>query len=199
MTRVKIYSVLLIAISLSACASIPASTSTLTQELLKESKAMHTLNISLINQLYSNRKEQVNSFITNTYTPALLDNFSKKLPDSVDYKKELPNILNSLIPIINKKKDSIQNALNIEQEQIITQLNTNYATYNTAGASLQNLIDSAIKLKTTEKSVISSVQNLTNQSVNVKSLETKLDSLLLKSGQGFSKLMEINSILKVSK
>ncbi|NQY31051.1 MAG: hypothetical protein HRT69_16490 [Flavobacteriaceae bacterium] len=196
MTRIHIYSMLLAAVLLSSCASIPASTTTLTQEILKESSGMHTLNISLINQLYANRKEQINSFITNTYTPALLDNFSKNLPDSLDYKEELPNILKSIVPIINKKKDSMQSILDTEQGQLITQLNANYTNFSTAGVSLQNLIDSAVKLKTAEKSVMTSIQSLTNGSVNISNTVTELDSLLIHSGNSFSKLLEISSALK---
>lgn len=193
---IRIYSMVLVAIALSSCASIPASTTMLTQEILKESSGMHTLNISLINQLYANRKEQINSFITYTYTPALLDNFSKNLPDNIDYKTALPNILKSIVPIINKKKDSMQSILDTEQGQLITKLNTNYTNFNAAGLSLQNLIDSAVKLKTAEKSMMTNVQNLTNGTVNVSKAETKLDSLLIQSGNSFSKLLEISSSLK---
>jgi len=196
MIRIPLYTMVLVTILLSSCAAIPAATTTLTKEILKESSGMHTLNISLINQLYANRKEQVNSFITNTYTPALLDNFSKNLPDSLDYKEELPNILKSIVPILNKKKDSMQSILDTEQEQLITKLNANYANFNTAGVSLQNLIDSAVKLKTAEKSVMTSAENLTKGSVNISKVETQLDSLLIRSGDGFSKLLEINSVLK---
>jgi len=196
MIRIQTYSMAIAATLLSSCASIPASTTTLTKEILKESSGMHTLNITLINQLYANRKEEINNFITNTYIPALLDNFSKNLPDSLDYKKELPNILKSIVPIINKKKDSIQSILNTEQEQLITKLNANYTNFSSAGTSLQNVIDSAVKLKTAEKSILTSVQSLTNGNVNISKTETELDSLLIKSGNSFSKLLEISSIIK---
>jgi len=195
MKRILIYNSIFALFLLNSCASIPASTTTLTQEILKQADDMNTLNLSLINQLYATRKEQVNSFITNQYTPALLDNFSKNLPDSLDYKKELPNILTSIVPIINRKKDSIQTILDTEQAQLISQINTNYTAFNTAGASLQNLIDSAVKLKTEEKSVMTAVQNLTNGKVNVSEAETKLDSLLIQSGDTFSKLLEISAAL----
>jgi len=196
MTRIQTYSIILITTLLNSCASIPASTTTLTQEILKESSGMHTLNVSLINQLYANRKEQINSFITNTYTPALLNNFSKNLPDSLNYKEELPNILKSIIPIINKKKDSMQSILDTEQKQLITKLNANYTTFSVAGTSLQNLINSAVKLKTAEKSIMTSVESLTNGNVNISNTENQLDSLLIQSGNSFSKLLEISAALK---
>lgn len=179
-----------------SCASIPTSTATLSKEILTESSDMHTLNISLINQLYANRKEQINNFIINTYTPALLDNFSKNLPDTLNYKTELPNILKSIVPIISKKKDSMQSILNAEQKQLMSKLNANYAHFYTAGVSLQHLIDSAVKLKSEEKSAISAAQKLTRNSVNINKIETQLDSLFIQSGNRFSKLLEINSIIK---
>ena len=198
MKRITFYSSILVFLLLSSCASIPSSTTTLTQEILKQAAEMNTLNISLINQLYATRKDQVNSFITNEYTPALLDNFAKNLPDSLDYKKELPNILTSIVPIINRKKDSIQTILDTEQGQLISQINKNFTAFNTAGTSLQNLIDSAVKLKTEEKSVMTAVQNLTNGKVNISEAETKLDSLLTQSGSAFSKLLEISSALNTN-
>ncbi|MFD0964487.1 hypothetical protein [Pseudofulvibacter geojedonensis] len=192
----NIFFIALSIIVLSSCASIPSSTTTLTQEVLKESSGMHSLNISLINQLYANRKEQVNNFITNTYTPALLDNFSKNLPDSLNYKEELPHILKSIIPIINKKKDSMQSVLDAEQNQLIAQLNKNYNNFSTAGTSLQNLINSAVKLKSEEKTAISAVQSLTKNTINISNIENKLDSLLIHSGNDFSKLLKVHSIIK---
>jgi len=194
MTRLHFFCILLAAILFGSCASIPASTTSLTKEILKESSGMHSLNILLINQLYANRKEQVSCFIANTYTPVLLNNFSNNLPDSLDYKKELPNILKSIIPIINRKKDSILSILDTEQEQLITKLNENYTTFSTAGSSLQNLIDSAIKLKSAEKSIMTSVESLTG--VNISNPATQLDSLLIRSGNSFSKLVEISDALK---
>ena len=195
MRTLKIIGYLIGCYFIHACSSIPASTSTLTEEILKQADDMHTLNIALVNQLYNNRKEQVNTFITNQYTPKLLSNFESKLPDTVDYKKELPNILNSIVPIINQKKDSIQNIINTEQQQIITKLNNNYSSFKTAGNSLQNLVNSAVKLRSQETSIVSDIQSLTNSNVNITNIESSLDSLLLSTGTIMDKVLEVNTIL----
>jgi len=65
MKRIFVYNSFFVLLLFNSCASIPASTTTLTQEILKQANDMNTLNISLINQLYATGKEQVNSFITN--------------------------------------------------------------------------------------------------------------------------------------
>lgn len=180
-----------------SCASIPASTSTLSKEVIKEADAMHQLNIALINQLFAEREQRVNDFITYEYTPALLKNYEKLLPDSLDYKTELPNILKSIVPVINKKRDSLQGVLSTEQQNIINQLNTNYATYTTSSAALQGLIDSAVKLKSSESDAITALENLTGvSSGTVSTIESKLEKLLTESGTTIEQLLQVANSLK---
>ena len=187
----------LILLVIVSCASIPASTSTLTKEVINEASEMHQLNISLVNQLFEEREQRINSFITYQYTPALLKNYEKLLPDSLDYEKELPNILQSIIPVINKKRDSLQGILSAEQKTIIDQLNTNYASYTTSSAALQGLVDSAVKLKTSESNALTALEQLTGvSSGTVSSVESKLEKLLTDSGTTIDQLLQIANSLK---
>ena len=48
-----------VVINISACASIPASTATLSQEVIAEANSMHQLNIALINKLFKERKDKI--------------------------------------------------------------------------------------------------------------------------------------------
>lgn len=187
----------LILLVIVSCASIPASTSTLTKEVINEASEMHQLNISLVNQLYAEREQRINSFITYQYTPALLKNYEKLLPDSLDYEKELPNILQSIVPVINKKRDSLQGILSAEQKTIIDQLNTNYASYTTSSAALQGLVDSAVKLKTSESNALTALEQLTGvSSGTVSNIESKLEKLLTESGTTINQLLQIANSLK---
>lgn len=180
-----------------SCASIPASTSTLSKEVIKEANGMHQLNISLINQLYGEREQRVNDFITYRYTPALIRNYEKLLPDSLDYKEELPNILQSILPVINKKRDSMQGILRAEQQNLIQQLNSNYATYTTSTAALQGLIDSAVKLKASESNALVALENLTGVSAGtVSNIDAKLEKLLTESGTTIDQLLQVANSLK---
>lgn len=180
------------------CASIPPTTVTLTQEIVKEANEMHQLNIILVNQLFEERKQVINAFITNEYTPTIIKKYEALLPDSLDYKKALPNIMKSIIPVINRKKDSLQNVLSDQQQDIITSLNTNYVSYSKATIALQQLINSAVKLKKAENNALSSIQDLTGDSVDVKKVESTIDGLLIKAGTDMSKLLEVNNILKLN-
>lgn len=178
-----------------SCASIPSSTVTLTKEVIKKADNMHQLNVSLVNKLFDERKEKINLFIENKYTPTLLKKFEGLLPDSLDYKKELPNILNSIVPIINRKKDSLQSVLDSQRQDILNQLNSNYSDYSKATTSLQNLINSAVKIKTTESDALSAINQLTGDKINIKKVENTINQSIDKTGNALNKLITIEKVI----
>jgi hypothetical protein len=182
---------------LGSCATIPASTSVLSKEIIKEANGMHDLNTSLINQLYTEREQRINDFITHQYTPAIINNYEQLLPDSLDYKAALPHILQSILPVINKKRDSLQGILRVEQQNILRQLNANYASYTTSTAVLQGLIDSAVKLKSSESTALMAIENLAGVSQGtVSNIDLKLEKLLKDSGRTVDQLLQIANSLK---
>lgn len=187
---------ILLFIGLSSCVSIPKSTQKLTKDIVDEGDAMHQLNISLVNQLFTERRARLNSFITNTYTPAIIEKYQNLLPADVDYKKELPNIIKAIVPVINRKRDSLQDLLLKQQQQIVSGLNTNFISYAKATSSLQNLINSAAKLKTDEENALAGINQLTGSKLNFKEIESKMDSLLNKTGLGMGKLLKVEQIIK---
>lgn len=179
-----------------SCASLPNSTAKLSKSVIDEGDAMHQLNISLVNQLFTERRARLNNFITNKYTPAIIKKYQNLLPTDVDYKKELPNIIEAIIPVINRKRDSLQDLLLNQQQKIVSNLNTNFITYAKATSSLQNIINSAVKLKDAEESALSAINQLTGNNLNFKHIESKMDSLLNKTGLGMGKLLNIEQIIK---
>lgn len=178
-----------------SCASIPSSTVTLTKEVIKEADNMHALNVSLVNRLFDERKEKINLFIENKYTPTLLKKFESLLPDSLDYKKELPNILSSIVPVINHKKDSLQSVLDSQRQDILNQLNSNYSEYNKATTSLQNLINSVVKVKTTESEALYAIDQLTGDKVDIKKVKSTINQSIDKTGNALNKLITIEKVI----
>ena len=185
-----------VAIFFLSCASLPNSTAKLSKSVIDEGDAMHQLNISLVYQLFTERRARLNNFITNKYTPAIIKKYQNLLPPDVDYKKELPNIIEAIIPVINRKRDSLQDLLLNQQQKIISNLNTNFISYAKATSSLQNLINSAVKAKEAEENALASINQLTGNRLNFKQIESKLDSLLNKTGLGMGKLLKVEKLIK---
>lgn len=196
MKKILKYLIILTSCLLISCVSIPASTTTLAREVIKESDDMHQLNIALVNKLFNERKERINLFIKNVYTPEVIKNYEKLLPDTVDYKKEMPNIIKSIIPVINKRKDSLQAILSQQKQQILNDLNTNYKTFQRATTSLQNLIESVAKIKSVENKALNSIENLTGKSLDVQKVKTTIDKLFNETAPTINKIVNIENILK---
>ncbi|MCC9016703.1 hypothetical protein [Flavobacterium lipolyticum] len=164
-----------------SCSVLPDSTTILTREVIKEGVGMHDLNIALTNQLFTERKLRLDSFIQENCIPAIIENYQKRIPDSVNYKKEFPNIVMGILPVIYQKKDSLQNVLNIQQQEIIGQLNNSFGNYTEATASLQDLIDSNIRLKNAKENASNSIFKLiTKDKLDVKKIEESIEKVLKK-------------------
>lgn len=188
---------LLIALLMASCASLPASTATLTREVIKVSNDRYTLNIALINQLFEERKDRLNTFINDYYTPKVVENYQKLLPDSLNYKEALPQIVQSIIPVISRKKDSLQGVLDQQKNALLAQMNKDYQDFTQAATSLQNLIDSSVSLQAQEKSTLASIEQLTGiKEIDVQKIENTFDQFLNESGNVFQKILptEKNSI-----
>ncbi len=181
---------------LNSCASIPEATVTLTQEISNEVDNMHNLNLNLVRQLFNERQQRLNSFINNTYTPKLIRKYQSLLPDSINYKKDLAKIIGSIIPVIERKKDSLTELLNQQENSILSKLNQNYNSFSKATSSLQNLISSAARVGNSEKKIIASIDSLTGNKINISKIETDLNDAINKTSTFLHKIQPFESIIK---
>jgi hypothetical protein len=186
-------SILLILVS---CASIPKATSTLSRAVLDQSAAMHQLNIQLVEQLFTEKKTRLQHYINTVYTPTAVKNYITLIPDGTDYKTALPNIVSSIIPVIERKKDSLTALLTQRENNIIRKLNANYAKFVQAGNSLQNVLDTANELNRSEQYLLTSVDSLTGVRINTEAIRKDLDQVLTKTSGLFGKLTPYENLLK---
>ncbi|SEE54471.1 hypothetical protein SAMN04487765_3039 [Tenacibaculum sp. MAR_2010_89] len=194
--KLSILKLSFICLLLTACATVPKSTVTLTKQVIDEANSMHNLNISLVKQLFSERKARLSNFIETKYTPTLINKYKKLLPDSVNYKNELSNIIKSILPVIETKKDSLNNLLDAQEKVIISKLTNNYKTYSKASTSLQNLINSIAKVNATEKDALLAIDNLTGNKIDVTKVEDNLNDFLNKTSTILNKLTPFEKLLK---
>jgi len=89
----SIYIIFLVAI-FSSCAKLPLETITLTDAIIEEGKRMHALNISLINKMFKEKREKIDEFIKNEYTPKYLEDYMNAIEEEgVDFDKEVLDLL----------------------------------------------------------------------------------------------------------
>lgn len=182
-------------IALASCAKLPVQTVTLTDAIITEGKRMHELNISLLNKMFNEKSEKIDAFIKNEYTPKYLEEFKKKIPAGVDYEQEFQNMMQSIIPQINSRRDMMQTALESQRIKLVTKLNVDYKLFEEASMELRNLIESAIKVNEERKKAFEQVKGLTKNRINLNQIETELDKFIIKSGDIGENINELSSTI----
>ncbi len=173
---------LIVAISLSACARIPVQSVQLSQVLQDEAARMHQLNVSLIEKMFKDKVYLVNEFIRTEYTPSYIEVFQKKLPANLDYKTEFGELIDAVYPRINATKDSLINVLDDQRIELINKLNKDYMVFNSAFNNLQALLQSANKTNEQRADVYSQVKALSANRIDLSAIDTALNSFITKGG-----------------
>lgn len=194
-----IYILVLTFIFYSCAATIPPQSITLTDAISEEGKRMHQLNLALLNNMFKVKRESIDSFIKNEYTPKYLEEFKKRIPEGVNVDAELPNMLAAVIPEINSRRDMMQSALENQRIKLVTKLEDDFKTYEDATLNLRKLLESAVKLDEENQKLYSQVYELSGNKIDLNKVENSINDFILDSGdvsQNILKLNEsINSII----
>lgn len=182
----------LCALLLSSCATIPMQTVALNDSIMVEGKRMHNLNIMLTNKLFNEKRLRIDDFIKNTYTPTFINQFVTLIPSNVDIKQELPSIISSIIPMINQRRDSMQNALEVNRIKITDKLNQDYLTYIEACSSLKRLLESSIKVDNSRKQLLNRTTALTGSPIDFDKIEKTIDRFITKAGNVGQNITDLN-------
>lgn len=176
-----------------SCAKMPLQTITLTDAIIDEGERMHNLNILLINKMFAEKREKIDEFIKTEYTPTYMENFKKNIPAGVDFDKELPNILQSIIPELNSRRDMMQSALEEQRVKILAKLEEDYKVFSESSSELRNLIESNTKVNEERRKVFEQVKALTNNKLDFNQVDTELDSFIIKAGNIGTNINDLNN------
>ncbi len=182
-------------ILLGACAKIPLQTITLTDAIIEEGKRMHELNISLLNKMFDEKREKIDSFIKNEYTPKYLADFKEAVPVGTNYEEEFSGMMEAIIPEINSYRDQMQSALESQRIKLVTKLTTDFKAFENASNELKLLIESAVKVSEERQKAFEKVKNLTQNKIDINQIENEIDKFIVKAGDVGSNINEFNSVI----
>lgn len=183
-------------ISATSCAKVPIQAVELSQALKDEGGRMHQMNLALVEYVFNEKKHLVNEFMTNEYTPELVKNVAEMLPDTIDLKTELPEIIKAINPKIDARRDSLLGVLQQQKMVIVQQLNTDYKVYDEAFAAMQNLLLSASKLNSSRTSVYDDIKKLSVGKIDLQGINNALDSFIKGGGNIGEKAILLNSTIQ---
>jgi len=176
-----------------SCARIPVQSVSLIEAVEEEGARMHSINTALLHSMFREKKDMVNQFIQQEYTPALIENFKKSLPAGTDYKADFAEMVQSLMPHINARKDSLLLALDDEQYRIREKLDADYEVYQTAVQELKRLLTSAAKIDTQKKALFDTARAVSHNRVDLAGIEAALNQFILSGGSVGSNIQKLNA------
>ena len=174
------------------CARIPAGSVTVADALQREGERMHSLNLALINRLFSDKRMAIDRFINAEYTLVVSENFIKRA-QVTDFKKEFPEMVQAVLPEINARRDSLVKVLELQREKIMDKLNTDYQAFNTASVALKLLLESAVKVGKEKQALFENVKTLSNTKIDFVGIEGALDRFVNSAGKVGGKIVDVDS------
>lgn len=186
----------LLALLFTGCAKIPAGSVALADALQTEGERMHTINLHLINRLFSDKRMAIDRFIYADYTPVVAANLVNNPKFKTDdFKKDFPEMVQALLPEINARRDSLVKVLDLQKEKILDKLNTDYKAFNTASIALKLLLESATKVTKEKQALFEQVKTLSNNKLDLIGIENALDGFVNSAGKVGGKVVDVNSMI----
>ncbi len=167
---------------IASCAKLPIQSLNLIDAISTEGKRMHQINLSMANKMFNEKRERIDEFIKNEYTPKFIEEFTKKIPAGTDLTNEMPNMMKSIIPKIMERRDAMQNALEVNRIKVIEKLDQDYKEYETACSELKKLLESAIKVNDERKKLLQKTQELTGNKIDFDQIGSQIDKFILNAG-----------------
>jgi hypothetical protein len=186
--------------ALASCAKIPVQSVTLAESISREGKRMHDLNLALLNSMYQEKRQKISDFIRNDYTPWFSNQIVQGITDTVNVKKDLPQILSRALPVLSAQIAEKQAALESSRAMLLDQLNADFLVYQSACNELTYLLKSAVKVNDADKKLFNRAAALTGKPINFDSLNLILDQFIIDKGELAQNIETLNkSIRKIIK
>lgn len=169
---------------LTSCATIPKASLQLSDAIRDQSTEMHTLNVDLVNMYYAQRSNEIDEFISETYTATMLSNVKKGLMQAgmyndTIYLQTLPMVQQKIIT----KRDLMQAELEKERLATVKMLNSNYNLHVINCIELHNLLESAVDIDEETELLMKTLDELTKNKLNLQELDETMNNVLIEAGK----------------
>ena len=169
-------------VTLTSCAKIPVQSVALTESIYTEGKRMHELNRALINSMFNEKKQKINDFILNTYTPQFSKELLKQVNEPLTGKEDLPQLLSAALPVLTVRLTTMYTALETNRAKLLTKLNDDFSNYQLACLELQHLLESAVRLNGEKKKLLTRASDWSGRGIDFDRLDQSLNQFITNSG-----------------
>ena len=210
LTTFKNLCLIQIVICFFSCASVPSGTARLSEKLGEDLTVVHKAHLALVELHFQDIKNNINSFIDETYAPFIINYVLKKEYSS--YQSQQPSIFTSLNEATNsteksgtdkvvqdmqdflnaakkqieQKRSSLIDPVNQQETEVRTAVNNAYMNMMTTNNAITNYLQSIQKLKASQSDALSKAGIAGADSLltkNLSSLSSEINRLVQKGNQ----------------
>lgn len=181
-----------------SCAKVPVQSVVLAEALQAEGERMHKMNLTFLNRIFSAKRDEVEKFMKEEYTPKVVEEFTTKVKrefPATDFKAEFAELMTALLPIINKRRDSLITALERQREKIAEKLTADYRLFDNSAAELRNLLQSVIKVDAGKQALFSQARTLSNNRLDFAGIEDALNNFIHSAGNVGNNVSQLDKVI----
>lgn len=191
-----------VTLTLSNCAHIPLQSVQLNEMIGQSIVDQNRAYMNLLNDYFALKKQSIDQFIANEYTPKFMANVSKNMKS--ENITEIPDsVISMIMTMIIAKRDSMQHGLEMVHIDVISSVQQNANQIQNANAALTMLLKSAVDLDKATQSALSTVDTITRNKFNFSQFDQKFNQYLSNIGNGAGKITDLyqnaNDLLKGGK
>ncbi|MBR7791028.1 hypothetical protein KDM87_00345 [Undibacterium sp. FT147W] len=189
MKNFKICTVIFV-VALSACATVPPESVSLSSEIGNGIKKQSDAQINLINLYFEAKRKELDAALQK----ALTKYFSTITPGgSVTLTASQLADISSDVIALNGKNDAAKEALEKVRVGLVSKIEDNYLVLNQANTTITGLLQSAVSVKDSTNKSIQLVSSATGGKIQLDKVFSEIDSFVQKGGVDAGKAIDLNN------
>lgn len=174
--------------AISACATIPQESVSLSNELGVGIKKQHQAQVNFLNLYFESKRKDLDAALQR----AIAVYFSTIAPGgSVTLTTvQLSNVAEDVLKL-NDKSNAAKGELETVRVNLVSKLEDNYLTLNQANSTITGLLQSAVSVKEATNKSAQLVSSATGGRINLDKIFSEIDSFVLKGGSEAGKAIDL--------
>ena len=190
MKSLKAIAIFVILVTISACATVPQESVSLSSELGVGIKKQHEAQVNFLNLYFESKRKELDAALQRaigSYFSTIAPAGSVTLTSS-----QLDDVAKDVIAL-NKKNNAAQEALEKVRIDLVSKLEENYLTLNQANSTITGLLQSAVSVKEATNKSIQLVSSATGGKIKLDKVLSEIDSFVVKGGLEAGKTIDLNA------
>lgn len=182
---------LVMALLLAGCASIPRESVDLSNELgkkISESRRAHT---ALLNSYFGQKKSELDEFIEGEYVASLVGRVQKGLRDAGRPDTLTVSQIGDLLKVVMAERDAKQADLEKTRIMLQQKIDEHYASMTQANSGITGLLASAVSVRDATARIEGAVKSATGGAIDLEAIDRKINEKLKVVGDAAKKTTTI--------